>query len=128
MVNSILPKKFGRIANPSKKNSSNCWWLISLNFKVWKDCQSFQKSLEGLPILPKKVLLYFDRKNIFWKDWIYEVSILLGTGIFLDLATIVSFHFHIRNEFTMNIETKFSTSCTYHHSYFESSYKFSLTY
>ena len=102
MVNSILPKKFvivkfGRIANPFKKNSSNCWWLISLNFKVWKDCQSFQKSLEGLPILPKKVLLYFDRKNIFWKDWIYEVSILLGTGIFLDLATIVSFHFHIRN-------------------------------
>ena len=104
MVNSILPKKFvivkfGRIDNPSKKNSSICWWLISLNFKVWKDCQSFQKSLEGLPILPKKVLLYFDRKNIFWKDWIYEVSILLGTGIFLDLVTIVSFHFHIRNGF-----------------------------
>ena len=33
-----------------------------------------------------------------------------------------------RIEFTMNIETKFSTSCIYHHSYFESSYKFSLTY
>ena len=41
--------------------------------------------------------LYFDRKNYFWKDWIYEGSILLGTGIFLDLATTVSFHFQIRN-------------------------------
>ena len=78
MVNSILPKKFvivkfGRIANPSKK--------------VWKDCQSFQK----------KSYFILTEKNIFWKDWIYEVSILLGMGIFLDLTTIVSFHFHIRN-------------------------------
>ena len=60
--------------------------------------------------------LYFDRKNwnqkygrIIWKDWINYVQPFQ------------------RFKKSMNI-TKFSTSCTYHHSYFDNSYKFSLTY